>query len=449
MKSCKPEILGGFRDFLPSEATNRQDFLDKIRRVYERFGFEPLETPALERSAVLGTDDRDFDMEVYRFMAGDIDVSLRFDLTVPLSRVVAANPQLPKPFKRYQLGNVWRREKPQAGRFREFAQFDADIVGTASITADAEIVILIYNVMSALGVGNEILIRFNTRKIHNALPEIAGFPIERIKPVLRTIDKLEKIGIEKVKEELRRQPDNQFDDSAPALNEESIAVIEQFLAISGNSQDILDQLQQFVGHSSIGQEGILELKKICEIVTAYGIDSRFWTIDLSVARGLDYYTGPVFETTLLPLPNFGSVMSGGRFDGLIKRFTGQEVPAVGASVGVDRLFAALEKLNRLPQATTKTQVLIVSFDDDYLEQRIQLTARLRNNQINTHLSYDNSSIKDQIIYALKRGIPFILFAGLEELRNNSVTCKNLLTKSQTSFNLETEFDKLCNFLTSS
>lgn len=435
----KPEILGGFRDFLPQEAAVRQEMLAKIRRVYERFGFLPLETPALERSAVLGTSEPDFAMEVYRFKAGDLDVTLRFDLTVPLSRVVAANPDLPKPFKRYQLGNVWRREKPQAGRFREFAQFDADIVGSSSMTADAEIITLIFEVMRALGV-NDILIRFNNRKLMNGLPAFAGFDPQMIKQVLRILDKLDKISWDDAVKELQRQPDNQFDDTAPQLSDEAVAKVRQFLDLQGDKDTLLEQLDVLMKDSPIALEGIRELREICRYLRAYQIPETYWKIDLSVSRGLDYYTGPVFETTLLSLPSYGSVMSGGRFDGLVAKFTGQEVPAVGASIGVDRLFAALKELGRLPNYRTRTQLLIANWDDEYVAERVALAGYLRRSGYDTEMFFDGRvPLNKQIAYALKRGIPYMILFGRDEIERGSVTVKMLDEKDQRTVRREDLF----------
>ncbi len=428
----KPELLGGFRDFLPQEMAARQWMLDTIQQVYERFGYVPLATPALERSSVLGTDDPDFDMQIYRFKArGEQDVSLRFDLTVPLARVVAAYPDLPKPFKRYQVGPVWRAEKPQAGRYCEFYQFDADVVGTASMLADAEIIILIWSVMKALGV-EDILIHINNRKVLNALPELAGFPSEKINLVLRALDSLDKTGEKAVRERLARQPDNQYDESAPALDQNAIDWVMNFINLRETDKDkLLQILSERMASSAIGMEGVKELFEIKQYVDAYGVPTDRWTIDLSVARGLDYYTGPVFETVFLSKPEFGSIMSGGRFDDMVMRFTGQKVPAVGASVGVDRLFTALQELGRLPTIATSTKVLIANFNDTLAGKRLELAAFLRSNSINTELYFNTSKLQEQIAYALKRGIPYLVILGEREAATNVVAVKDLTKRTQT------------------
>lgn len=438
-KRAKPEILGGFRDFLPAEAIARQKMLADIREVYEEYGFLPLETPALERSSVLGTDSKDFDMEVYRFMAGENDVTLRFDLTVPLARVVAANPEIPKPFKRYQLGNVWRREKPQAGRFREFAQFDADIVGSSSMLADMEIIQIINDVMRRLNVG-PFLIRFNNRKILNALPQFAGYDGRKNIYVLRLLDKIEKIGRDAVREGLLRGPENDFDESAPNLSKPAADKVMEFVGWSGENVEILERLNKDLTDCQIGREGAVELMEICGYLRNSDVPKENWRIDLSVARGLNYYTGPVFETTLLDLPNFGSVMSGGRYDGLVERFTGQKTPAVGASVGVDRLFAALRELNRLPKAAIMPSIFIANWDDNEIYKRLEMTSLLRSRGYRVTLWPNiGASLKEQIAFALKNGASSIILYGAKEASEGKVTVKMLDAKEQTTIYLSELF----------
>ncbi|MFA5358420.1 MAG: histidine--tRNA ligase [Patescibacteria group bacterium] len=438
-KTIKPEALGGFRDFLPQEMEQREWLINRVIEVYRSFGFVPLKTPALERASVLGVDKPNFGMQVYRFNFGELDVSLRFDLTVPLSRVVAAySDQLPRPFKRYQLGDVWRGEKAQAGRYREFAQLDADIVGSASMVADAEIISIIIKVMEALDVGR-FCVRFNNRKILNALPEYAGFDPTKIKLVLRALDRLEKVGIEGVVADLARQPDNEYDETAPNLNPDQIAKIVRFIDLGKAKIDapkiMLAELRELFASSPIGQEGIAELEEICQYLYAYGLDSMNWVIDLSVARGLDYYTGPVFETTLLDLPDIGSVMSGGRFDDLVMRFTGNKIPATGASVGVDRLFTALEELGRLPQIKTKTLALIVNWRDSFVAERLKLASDLRADGFNVDFFPDGDvPLKEQIAFALKRGIRYVILLGEKEVAGNVVALKDLEFRSQDNLN---------------
>jgi len=424
--TVKPEVLGGFRDYLPKDMINRQRMIDTIQRTYEMFGFVPLDTPALERSDVLGTDDPAFPMEVYKMKTGDQSITLRFDLTVPLARVIAGYPELQKPFKRYQVGKVWRKEKPQAGRFREFLQFDADIVGSKSILADTEIVLLMCTTMKELGI-DRFVVRFNDRKILNGLGEYAGFDSNQVKEVLRIIDKLEKIGLEAVVGELKNQ----------GLTDKAADKIVAFLNIRGGNFEILSQLKNIFSGIKVAEEGIGELQAIADNLVALGISQENWRIDISVARGLDYYTGPVFETTLLDLPEIGSVFSGGRFDGLIGRFTSTSTPAVGASVGVDRLYVALEKMGKIVPVSTLTQVLVTIFDDSLQRDSLLLAQELRKNGIRAELYLgDERTLKAQIIYAAKQNIPFIVIIGPNEKEQGIVKLKDMKLREEKALTQE-------------
>ncbi len=440
----KPELLGGFRDYLPELMIPRQEIIGSIRKTFESFGYLPLETPALERSSVLGTDKDEFKMEVYRFKAGDQDVTLRFDLTVPLSRVVAAYPKILKPFKRYQIGPVWRKEKPQAGRFREFAQFDADIVGSDSILADAEIIVLMYETLKNLGLEN-FVIRFNNRKILNGLPEVASFKKEKAMDVFRILDKLDKVGLDETVKELKRKPENEFDKSALALKDSSLIKIKEFLALSENSTEPIDKLKDFFMGVAIAEEGIKECEEIIRYLKTLDVPEKNWKFDLSIARGLGYYTGPVFETTLTDLPEIGSVFSGGRYDELVMRYTGEKVPATGASVGVDRLIAALEKLGKVKKQTATAKVLLTIMDKKLTGKIIQLAQKLRKEGINNevYLAQDKT-LKEQIIYAAKQGIPFVVMLGEEENRLGKLKLRNMIKREEALLTEEEVLDKLLN-----
>lgn len=425
----KPEILGGFRDYLPELMIPRQKMIDKIRQVFESFGFLPLETPALEHSSVLGTDRDEFKMEVYRFKAGEQDVTLRFDLTVPLSRVIAAYPKIVKPFKRYQVGSVWRREKPQAGRYREFMQFDADTVGAASVLADAEIILLMYEAMRALDLEN-FVIRFNNRKILNGLPEVAGFDKKKAMDAFRILDKLEKIGLQEVIRQLRRPPDNKYDDVAIGVSDAGTDKIKEFIALSSGG-DLTTKLREFFRGIAIAEEGISECEQIINVLTALAIPERNWKLDLSIARGLGYYTGPVFETTLTDLPEIGSVFSGGRYDELVMRYTGEKIPATGASIGVDRLVAALEKLGKIKKETATAWVLVCVMANVFAIEAIQLAQRLRKENIKTEVYLSGSaSPREQIIYAAKRGIRFVAILGEDEERCGKIKLRDMVKREE-------------------
>lgn len=427
-KKIKPELLGGFRDYIPNVMLAKQEVLGTIRRTFEQFGFLPLDTPALERSSVLGTDTDEFKMEVYRFMAGDQDVTLRFDLTVPLARVVAAYPEILKPFKRYQCGLVWRKEKPQAGRFREFTQFDADIVGSDSILADAEIISLMYTTMKNLGLDN-FLIRFNNRKILNGLPEVAGFEKKKAASVFRVLDKIEKIGLAAVLAELEMEPVSAFDEEALNLSNQSVIKIKEFLSLARTS---LSELKKFFQGVAIAEEGIVECEEISRMLKLANISDKNWQFDLSVARGLGYYTGPVFETTLLDLPQIGSVFSGGRYDDLVTRFTGEKIPATGASVGVDRLITALETMGKLEKIKSVTKALVAFTSKNLSQKAFILAQKLRSVGVNSEIFLGKEdSLKGQIIYAVKQGIPFIVIIGEEEDATGQVKVKDMDKRIET------------------
>jgi len=426
----KPELLGGFRDYLPATMIARQEMVSKIRETCESFGFLPLETPGLERSSVLGTDKDEFRMQVYRFQAGDQDVTLRFDLTVPLSRVVSANPGLVKPFKRYQFGNVWRKESPQAGRYREFAQFDADIVGSDSILADTEIIVLMYETLKKLGLEN-FLIRFNNRKILNGLPVYAGFESSKADRVLRSLDKLEKIGLDGVVAELQSQSHNELDEDGLALSEQSISRIIDFLNLKGETQKLIVELKSLFQGVAIAEEGIDECAEIISNLNILGLPREKWKFDLSIARGLGYYTGPVFETTLTDCPEIGSVFSGGRFDGLIARFTGETIPSVGASIGVDRLLAALEKMSKLERKSSTAEVLITVIDSNLSSKIMRMAQNFRAAGINAEVYLGKEKgLRGQIVYAAKREIPFVVILGEKEDRVGKVRLKSMRDRAE-------------------
>lgn len=433
LPKIKPDLPGGFRDYLPQDMIPRQRMFDTIRAVYERYGYSPLDTPGLERTEVLTGNDPAFDMPIYRTSnISDQELALRFDLTVSLARVLALHPNdITLPFRRYHVGKVWRGEKPQAGRFREFVQFDADVVGSSSMLADAEIVALMHDTMVALGF-ERILIRVNDRKLLNGLPAFAGFPPEKTTGVLRAIDKLEKVGWEKVREELQNTPASAHDDTANDLSDDATARIKQFLDLRGaGKDDLLSDVERLLGHVPVAAEGIRELRQICAAVRAFGVPEDRWTIDLSVARGLGYYTGPVFETMLVDLPKIGSVFSGGRFDRLVERFTHASFPATGASIGVDRLFAAMEELKLVETGRTVTQVLVVRFNpaEDAVYQALAVELRGAGLPTEIYLG-DEAAFKSQLAYATKQKIPVVLIVGPEELAAGTVQVKDMRRRTQ-------------------
>ena len=434
MGNIKPELGGGLRDYLPADMIPRQKMLDTIRKVFETFGYLPLETPGIEKEVILTGGDPSFNKLIFRFKErdGDSDLALRFDLTVPLARVVAAYPQeLLKPFKRYQVGQVWRGEKPQAGRFREFLQFDADVVGSASMMADAEIITLMNAVIAGLGFKN-FLIRVNNRKVLNGLAAFAGFPETKTAKVLRSIDKLGRMGWEAVYQELTTKPVNEYDESAVSLSPEQAAAIKRFLDLrASGKEEVLSAVENLMGNSPVALEGLRELREIVANVRALGVPDERWTIDLSVARGLGYYTGPVFEAILTDLPAIGSVFSGGRYDDLVARFSGNKLPATGASVGVDRIFAAMEQLGIVPKQKSVAQVLILNFDPLCVLWVQEVATKLRSAGIPTDLYLgQETTLKGQLVYAAKQEVPVVIVAGSSEREKQSLQLKDMRSRAQ-------------------
>ncbi|MBU4360516.1 histidine--tRNA ligase [Patescibacteria group bacterium] len=444
MAKIKPELPSGFRDYLPEDMIPRQKMLDVIRNVFERFGFEPLDTSMVEKFSVLTGNDPDFKMNLFRtgivkganqpLAQAFEEMALRFDLTVPLARVVATNLDLPWPFKRYQMGYVFRGEKAQRGRFRGFMQFDADTVGSATMLADTEIIQLMYTTMRALGVKN-FVIRFNNRKILNGLAKLAGFDKpEKRKEVFRILDKMEKSSWEELKTELQKKPENKFDATAPNLSDNSIEIIENFLKLTDekfSSEQVLSILKGMFKNTPIGLEGINELTEIVNNLQGLNIPKENWKNDLSVARGLDYYTGPVFETTLTDLPEIGSVFSGGRYDDLVSRFSDATLPATGASLGVDRLFVALEILKVIKKQKSVCQAIILNLDLKLQADYLQIAQELRSAKIKTQIYMgEDLSFRAQLAYALKMEIPIVLILGENEKKKNIIEVKDTRTREQ-------------------
>jgi histidyl-tRNA synthetase len=429
-KYIDPELPGGFRDYLPEDMIPRQKMFDIIRNMFETFGFLPLDTPGIEKEEILTGGDADFKMMMFRtgVRNNDEGLALRFDLTVPLARVVSLyGDRLEKPFKRYQTGKVWRGEKPQAGRFREFVQFDADIVGTNRMSADAEIIALIYETLTALGVNN-FIIRVNNRKILNGLSGFAGYDSNLNTEVLRSIDKLDKIEWGGVSKELNEK----------GLNDKQVDQLEKFINLKGESAgELLCNLKELMSSSEEAILGITELEEILGNLESLGVPNGSWKIDLSVARGLGYYTGPVFETILIDLPSIGSVFSGGRYDDLVSRFGSQNIPAVGASVGVDRLFAALEKLSLIRKEKSTVKALVFNFDPKAERYCQEIAATLRRAGIPTELYLGKETmLKNQLTYALKQGIPFVVIAGGSEMEKRIVQIKDLDKRTQKEITFE-------------
>lgn len=414
-----PALASGFRDYLPQDMIPRQWMLDTIRNVFERFGFVPLDTSGIEREEVLKGGDPNFKMQIFKTFLRNQEsgLALRFDLTVPLARVVSLYPnEISKPFKRYQMGKVWRGEKPQAGRFCEFMQFDADIVGSNRTSADAEIISLMYETLTALGV-SDFVIKVNNRKILNGLAAYVGYSPDKTVEVLRLIDKLDKSGWETISSEIAE---------TASLAPEQLDQLKRFLDLrAGSNEETVNSVLELMSKSPEAIEGAKELAEITTYADALGVPRSAWQIDLSVARGLGYYTGPVFETILLKLPGIGSVFSGGRYDDLVARFGGDNIPATGASVGVDRLFAALETLDLIPKKKTMTKAIVLNFDPSVETYCNKAVGLIRQAGIPAELYLGKEiTIKGQLAYALRHEIPVIVIIGSRERDNNVVQVKD-------------------------
>ncbi len=426
----EPRLSRGLRDLLPEQMLARQRMVDTIRGVYELYGFSPLETPAVEYLDVLsGSAGQEAQQSIFRVSnPEDEALGLRFDLTVPLSRVVSQYQQeLVLPFRRYQVSSVWRADKPEPGRFREFMQFDLDSVGAPSEVADTEIMAAMCDTLEALQVG-PYRVRFSSRKILNLLLQHAAIAEEQGADVFRVLDKLDKIGFAKVRLELTT---GYTDDSGDAirgvgLSGEQVDKIEQFLAIQGDRAAVLDQLEALFANVSAAAEELAVIRRISSHLEALGYQSDRIALDVSIARGLAYYTGPVFEANLLDAPEFGSVFGGGRYDDLVKRFTGQSIPATGASIGVDRLLAALLKLNRIPTRKTTTQVLVTAMDPNLMGEYLQITYELRRAGIRTEIHVGQPKrLGKQIQRADRLEIPFVVIMGSDEAARGVVTLKEM------------------------
>lgn len=408
-------ILRGFRDYLPEVMLPRQRMLEQVARVFESFGFAPLSTPALEYADILvGKYGDEGDKLLYRFLDnGERDIALRYDLTVPLARVVGMNRDLVKPFKRYHIAPVWRAETPGRGRFREFSQCDVDIVGSDSIMADAECLAVGASVLKALGV-ERFQLRVNNRKLLTALLERVQVSGNAALGVLRTVDKLPKIGEEKTRELLATE--NKLD--TPAID-----AVFAFLKLAP------EELNTFFAESEIGLKGAAELHELLKLVGELGIRDCV-AVDLSIARGLDYYTGTIYETFLLDLEAIGSVMSGGRYDNLLGMFGGESIPAVGISLGVDRLFYGLQELKLVREQASPTQVLVTVFDESTRAQAYQVAATLRAAGVRAEVFLGAGKLKKQFQYADRKQIPFAVVAGPDELARGEVTLKDLKSGTQ-------------------
>jgi len=435
-KKIKPEVLKGFRDYIPAEEIARQKLVSVFRDVFESFGFSPLQTPALEKIETLkGSDYGSDNLEtIFSFTGPEkVEMALRFELTASLARYVAGNPELPLPFRRYQIGPVWRVDKPGPGRFREFTQFDIDSVGTASMLADAEIIAAICKSFEKLGLPNY-RVRYSNRRILNGLAEFAQIPRDQAPDVFRVMDKLEKQGLDAVKLELGPGRIDQSGDKIAGLNlpDKQIAIIEKFLSIQAtDTGNVLNAAADYLKGITEAEEGIGELREIAGYLNEFGVPAEKAFVDLTIVRGLGYYTGPVFETYLDDIPEVGSVFAGGRYDGLVERFLGRKIPGTGASAGIDRLLAALMSRNLISTQTTISQVLVTAMDSDRMPEYIKILNEIRAAGFRAEIFLgETKNLTKQMKYGDKIGIPVAVILGSDEFANNQVTVKNLIAGRQ-------------------
>ena len=431
MNKVEPKILPGFMELLPQDQIKFNKMYDTIRNVYERFGFLPLDTPILEYSEVLlAKAGGETEKQIYRFMKGDTDISMRFDLTVPLARYVSQRyNDLTFPFKRYQMNKVYRGEKQQKGRYREFYQCDIDVIGNESLDLvyDAEIPTIIYHVFKELNIG-EFVIKINNRKVLNGFFESLELT-DKVTDILRTIDKIDKIGKEAVKEELIK-----FE-----ISEEKADKILNFIAITGSNSEILEKLEELKIENETFKNGLFELKEVVKNLKAFNVPEDNFNINLTIARGLDYYTGTVYETNLVKYPELGSICSGGRYENLTEYYTKQKLPGIGISIGLTRLFSQLKDIGLLDEVDENksvTKVLVMDIGSQDFAYMLKIATSFREAGIPTDVYYGDKGMKAKMKYANKLYIPFVAIIGEDEMKNNTISLKNMFTGEQKTLSIE-------------
>ena len=436
MATVTPRTLSGFMELLPAQQQQLERMMDILRTTYSRYGFTPLDTPVIEASEVLlAKGGGETEKQIYRFQKGDADLALRFDLTVPLAKYVALHGNdLAFPFRRYQIGKVYRGERAQRGRFREFYQADIDIIGDGKldITNEAEIPSIIYQTFTALGL-TRFQIRVNNRKILNGFYAMLGLT-DRSGDIMRTVDKLDKIGPHKVRACL-------VDDVG--LTADQAEEIMRFISITGSNDQVLSALEGYRGRHELFDQGLDELTTVTRYLAAFGVPEVNFAVDLTIARGLDYYTGTVYETTLLDYPEIGSVCSGGRYDNLAEYYTDRQLPGVGISIGLTRLFYVLGEQGLLNPSlpTAPADVLILPMTQD-LTPAIQLATRLRGAGVRTQLYTEQKKFKAKMNYADKLGVPYVVFLGDDEIAAGLVACKDMTSGEQTKLPFDATLSRI-------
>ncbi|MBN2383275.1 histidine--tRNA ligase [bacterium] len=419
MTKIEPRLPKGMRDLGPDDMIVRNKVLACIRTVFERYGYLPLETPALEYWEVLtGKYGEEAERLVYNLTDhGGRRLGLRYDLTVPLARFVASQKQLLKPFKRYQIQPVWRAEKPQKGRFREFSQCDVDVVGSASMLVDSELIAMTVEVISLIGL-DHFEVRLNNRKVLQGMVQYAGIAADRTADVCQTLDKADKVSRPEVEAELGRK----------GYSTDQIGPLVRVATITGDNQSVLEQMTERLHGIDIAREGIDELAQIMSHLEQMGVDLDRVRIVPQLTRGLDYYTGPVYETFLTDR-SFSSLGGGGRYNGLIGIFSDEEIPAAGTSFGLDRITTVLQE-TMTDQATPHTDILVAHFGADVLPDALRLVSHCRRAGFRTELFFDEAKLKKQFTYADQRNIPVVLLIGQDEARKGTIQCKILASGQQ-------------------
>lgn len=435
-----PQTLKGFRDLMPGDMIARNTVVEKIRSVYEKYGFVPIDTPVLEYlTTLVGTGGEETNKQLFRLESPEREsIAMRFDLTVPYARLLAQYPELLKlPFRRYHIGPVFRADKPGPGRFRQFVQFDIDAAGSSSVAVDAEVVAAMAEVMRTLGLApGEFQIRINNRRLVDALLTGQGITNREVqKHVLRVIDKLQKVGVEAVRKELGEGRVDDSGDPIPGvgLSAGVIDKIVEFISIKGASRtEILNALARLLPKSPISDAAVQEMSELNQALTSLRVDEVEAAFDPSLMRGLDYYTGPVFEAHLPAAPEFGSVMGGGRYDQLVARFMDQSIPATGASIGLDRFMDALVHIGKIKTVPTITKVLVVSLRGVPTSELLSIANDLRGKGIPTEVFFGDSKVgfRDQLSAANAKQVPIAVILGEDELKAGNVSIKDLRVGAQ-------------------
>ena len=420
MAKQKPRTLSGFMELLPANQARFERMAELLRKSYSLYGFTPLDTPIIEASEVLlAKAGGETEKQIYRFTKGDSDLSLRFDLTVPLAKYVALHyAELSFPFRRFQIGKVYRGERAQRGRFREFYQADIDVIGDGKldIVNEAEIPAIIYQTFTSLGL-RSFQIRVNNRKVLNGFYAMLGLT-DKAGDVMRTVDKLPKIGGDKVRELLTGEE--------IGLSGQQAEEILKFISITGSNKEVLDSLEEYRGRNELFDQGLEELSTVVKYLGDFGVPEDRFAIDLTIARGLDYYTGTVYETFMTGHPEIGSICSGGRYDNLAEYYTDKQLPGVGISIGLTRLFYVLEEQGLLNDrlVTAPADVLILPMTDD-LSPAIAFATRLRAAGVRAQLYTEQKKFKQKMAYADKLGVPFAAFLGEDEIKQSKVSLKDM------------------------